>query len=90
MKVELKENVIYESFNTRKDLIEKIMDMITSSKTDKIIYKGNPNAINYKIMKKVLFKDYTKKIEPDDVRELYNEVIESTNNREFCLIYKEK
>ena len=90
MKVELKENVIYESFNTRKDLIEKIMDMITLSKTDKIIYKGNPNGINYKIMKKVLFKDYTKKIEPDEVRELYNEVIESTDNRKFCLIYKEK
>lgn len=90
MKIELKENVIYESFNTRKDLIEKIMDMITSSKTDKIIYKGNPNGINYKIMKKVLFKDYTKKIEPDEVREMYNEVIESTNSRKFCLIYKEK
>lgn len=88
MKIELKQNVIYESFNSKKELVEKILNMITECKTDKIIYKGDPNNINYKIMKKVLFKDYSKRIEPDKVRNIYNDIVEKTNNREFCLIYK--
>mgnify|MGYP001359603811 CR=1 FL=1 len=90
MKIELKENVVYESFGSKKDMMEKILNMILDSKTDKIIYKGNPTEINYKMMKKVLLKDYTKKIEPDKVRDMYKEVVESTENRNFCIIYKEK
>lgn len=88
--IELKENVIYESFDTRKDMMEVILNMILDSKTDRIIYKGCPKMINYKIMKKVLLKDYTKRIDPDKVRDMYNEVIETTENREFCIIYKNK
>jgi len=90
MKVELKENVVFESFDSKKDMMQKILDMILDSKTDKIIYKGNPNDINYKMMKKVLLKDYGKKIEPDVVRNMYNEIVDSTDNRKFCIIYKEK
>ncbi len=90
MKIELKENVVYESFNSKKELTKKILDMILDSKTDKIIYKGDPTEINYKMMKKVLLKDYTKKIEPDKVRDMYREVVDSTENRNFCIIYKEK
>ena len=90
MKIELKENVVYESFDNRKDMMQKILDMILDSKTDKIIYKGDPKNINYKMMKKVILKDYTKKIEPDKVRNMYDDIIKSTDNREFCIIYKEK
>ena len=90
MKIELKENVVYESFQSKKELTKKILDMILDSKTDKIIYKGDPTEINYKMMKKVLLKDYTKKIEPDKVRDMYREVVDSTENRNFCIIYKEK
>jgi hypothetical protein len=90
MKIELKENVVFESFDSKKDMMQKILDMILDSKTDKIIYKGNPNDINYKMMKKVLLKDYAKKIEPDEVRNMYNEIVDSTDNRKFCIIYKEK
>ena len=90
MKIELKENVVYESFKSRKDMMEKILNMILDSKTDKIIYKGDPNGINYKMMKKVLLKDYTKKIEPEKVRDMYSDIVESTENRKFCIIYKEK
>ena len=90
MKTELKENVIYESFESQKDMMEKILSMILNSKTDKIIYKGNPTEINYKMMKKVLLKDYTRKIEPEKIRDMYNEIVESSDNRKFCVIYKEK
>ena len=88
--VELKENVIYESFDTRNDMMEVILNMIYQSKTDKILYKGTPLMINYKTMKKVLLKDYTKRIDPEKVRFMYDEIIKTTNNREFCLIYKNK
>ena len=47
MKIELKENVVYESFGSKKDMMQKILNMILDSKTDKIIYKGNPSDINY-------------------------------------------
>ena len=90
MKIELKENVVFESFESKKDMMQKILDMILDSKTDKIIYKGNPSDINYKMMKKVLLKDYGKKIEPEKVRDMYNDIVDSTDNRKFCIIYKEK
>ena len=90
MKIELKENVIYESFDNKNEMMQKIFNMIVESKTDKIIYKGIPSDINYKMMKKVLLKDYTKKIEPDKVRNMFSDVVKSTNNRNFCIIYKEK
>ena len=90
MKIELKENVVFESFDSKKDMMQKILDMILDSKTDKIIYKGNPNDINYKMMKKVLLKDYSKKIEPEKVRDMYNDIVDSSDSRKFCIIYKEK
>ncbi len=89
MKIELKENVVYESFPNRKEMMQKILDMISDSKTDKIIYKGNPLDINYKMMKKVLLKDYTKRIEPEKVRSMYDDIVMSSDKREFCIIYKE-
>lgn len=90
MKIELKENVIYESFDNKNEMMQKIFNMIVESKTDKIIYKGIPKEINYKMMKKVMLKDYTKKIEPDKVRNMFDDVVKSTENRNFCIIYKEK
>jgi len=88
MKVPLKENIVFESFDNKKDMMEKILKMIMDSQTDKILYKGNPDEINYKLMKKVILDNYTQKIEPDLVRNIYNDAIKTTN-REFCIIYKE-
>ena len=72
----LKNKVLYETFSNKKDMQNKILSMIIKSKTDKIIYKGNPNDIDYKMMKKVLLEDYTQKIDPEIVREKYNSIIE--------------
>lgn len=90
MQIELKENVIYQTFNNKHDLQETILDMILNSKTDKILYKGDPADINYKLMKKVLLKDYTQRISPDLIREQYDDIINSTEERTFCIIYKSK
>ncbi len=90
MKTNLKENVIYETFNNKKELQEKILSMIIRSKTDKILYKGNPSDIDYKLMKKVMMKNYTDKIDPEIVKLQYKDVIESNENKNYCIIYKEK
>ena len=89
MKVSLKSKIVYETFTTKKELQDKILSMILKSKTDKILYKGDPCDIDYKLMKKVLIEDYTQKIDPDIVKSKYNSIIESTEERDFCLIYKE-
>jgi hypothetical protein len=88
MRISLKENIIFETFNSKKDMMQKILDMIIKSETNKILYKGNPVEINYKLMKKVILEDYKQKIEPDKVRNIYKDAIKSSD-RNFCIIYKE-
>jgi len=90
MQIELKENVIYQTFKTKRELQEMILSMILNSKTDKILYKGNPRDINYKLMKKVLLKDYTQRIDPELIKEQYQNVVESCKQQNFCVIYKIK
>jgi hypothetical protein len=90
MQIELKENVIYKTFNTKKELQEMILSMILKSKTDKILYKGNPRDINYKLMKKVLLKDYTQRIDPELIKERFEDVVESCKDQKYCVIYKVK
>ena len=51
MKVKIKDNVVYESFDNKQEMMEKILQMIMNSHTDKILYKGDPKEINYKLMK---------------------------------------
>lgn len=88
MITELKENVLYESFDNKTDMMEKILSIIMKNKTDKILYKGDPTEINYKLMKKVLYKNYTQRIEPDKVRKEYFNIVNNMDNRDFCIIYK--
>lgn len=88
MKTPLKENVVFESFDNRKEMMEKILAMIIDSNTDKILYKGNPTEINYKLMKKVMLKNYNQKIDPDEVKNMYNDIVKNNENRNFCIIYK--
>jgi len=88
MQIELKENVVYQTFKNKKELQEMILSMILNSKTDKILYKGNPRDINYKLMKKVLLKDYTQRIDPELIKERYEDVVRSSTQQKFCVIYK--
>lgn len=90
MKVKIKDNVVYESFDNKKEMMEKILNMIIESKTDKILYKGDPKEINYKLMKKVILENYTQKIDPDIVKNMYEQVIKTDDKRDFCIIYKDK
>jgi len=99
MEIKLKNNVLFIGYNNQKDMKEKIMDFILNAKTDKILYKGDPSLINYKLLKKILPLDQIKfddsensinkfvVIENKDIREVYADLIENVDC-EYCLIHK--
>ena len=99
MEIILKENVIFKPYNCKIQLKEKILDFIMESKTDKILFKGNPTEINYKLLKKILpleqiYQDnrtnsMSKFIDNrcDNIREVYSEFL-SKIQCDYCLIYK--
>jgi len=100
MEIKLKNNVIFISYNDEVKMKEKIMDFIFDSKTDKILYKGNPNNINYKLLKKILpleqimfdesqnsINKFVEITNEKDVREIYSDLVENIDC-DYCLIYK--
>jgi hypothetical protein len=87
VELNLKEKVTYKSFKTQKELNETILNMIFNSKTDKIIFKGDPYDINYKMMKKIISSDNPLVIE-GDIRGAFRKIIQLSNNEPYCMIYK--
>jgi hypothetical protein len=94
MEIKLKNNIVFSSFENKKEMKEKIIDFIFNSKTDKILYKGNPTEINYKLLKKILptTKDITElsdyiEIKDKSIRDTFNEFIDKIGSY-HCLIYK--
>lgn len=99
MEIKLKENVYFIPYDDSRLLKQKILEFIFNSKTDKILYKGNPDCINYKLLKKILPINQIKQdkdkhsinkvieINSDNVREVYNDFIKKINCK-YCLIYK--
>ena len=99
MEIKLKDNVIFIGYNDEVKMKEKILDFIMNSKTSKILYKGNPVNINYKLLKKILPLDKIKfdsstnsinkfvEIENKDIREVYSDLLKNVNC-EYCLIHK--
>jgi hypothetical protein len=88
MIVNLKENVVYESFENQDDMMSRIIKMIIESRTDKILFKGSVSNINLKTMRKVLLSDYTEKIKPELVRNMFEEFTSKDTNKNNCIIYK--
>lgn len=99
MEIKLKENVVFAVYHDKKLLKEKILQFIFESKTDKILYKGNPSDINYKLLKKILPLDQIKfdksnnsinkfiEIETEDIRVVYSDFLDKVSCK-YCLIYK--
>jgi tRNA uridine 5-carbamoylmethylation protein Kti12 len=99
MDIKLKNNIIFSTYEDDKLLKERILDFIKDSKTDKILYKGAPADINYKLLKKILPLDQIKfdqsinsinkfvEIKSENVREIYFEFLNEIDC-EYCLIYK--
>lgn len=88
MEINLKDNIYYKSYKNKVDLNEEIVNFIFSDKIDKVLYKGDPNLINYKLLKKVIPMNESKRVEPDMVREKYSKIIDITDNEPYCVIYK--
>ena len=89
MIIKIKDNIMYETFKTKVELQSKILNMILNSKTDKILFKGNPNMIDYKLMKKVIQDKTTENHTPETIKTKYNQIV-SVDCSDFCIIYKQK
>jgi len=99
MEIKLKDNVIFICYTNERKMKEKIMDFIMNSKTNKILYKGDPKNINYKLLKKILPLEQIKfdssinsinkfvEIENKNIKEIYSDLLKNINC-EYCLIHK--
>lgn len=99
MEIKLKENIVFISYDDQNLLKERILDFIANSKTNKIIYKGDPMEINHKLLKKILPLSQEMPIDENNinryvdvnptknVKDVYLEFL-SKINCEFCLIHK--
>lgn len=100
MEIILKNNIKFVGFNSSKILKETILDFIYNSKSDKILYKGSPTEVNYKLLKKILpldqikfdenQKSINKFVEISDdrnIREVYQDLL-NVVNCDYCLIHK--
>lgn len=63
MEIKLKENIVFDSINDYTELQQKVISFIFAAKTDKILYKGDPKLIEYKLLKKILPTEPYKEIE---------------------------
>jgi hypothetical protein len=87
VELDLKEKITYKSFKTQKELNELILEMIFESKTDKIVFKGDPYDINYKMMKKIISEENPLVID-NDIRGAFRKVIQLSNNDPYCMVFK--
>lgn len=99
MEIKLKDNVYFVGYNDHDKMKERILEFILETKANKILYKGVPDLINYKLLKKILPLNQIKidlsnnsinkfvEIEDKEIREVYKELIESVNCK-YCLIHK--
>ena len=88
VKLNLKEKIAYKSFDSQDHLNEFIMEYIFNSKTDKIIFKGDPWDIDFKLLKKLIDKE-NPIVEHGDIRGAFRKIIQLTQNEPLCVIYKE-
>jgi hypothetical protein len=80
----LKANIYFRTFRSNRDLKIDILDFITKSKADRILFKGDPYEMKYKQLKKYAPNDVIKN---DKVREYFSEFF-NENATNYCLIYK--
>ena len=87
MEINLKDNIYFKPYDKKLKLNEDIVDFILSDKIDKVLFKGVPNDINYKLLKKII-PLIDKNSEPELVRKKYQNVLELCDNSPYCIIYR--
>jgi hypothetical protein len=61
--------------------------MIFESKIDKIVFKGDPYDINYKMMKKIISIN-SPLVVNGDIRGAFRKIIQLSNNDPYCVVFK--
>ena len=87
VELHIREKIVYESFKTQKQLNENILQFISDNKTDRIVFKGDPYEINYKLLKKIFSED-SPLVYNEDYRGAFRKVLKMTNYDPLCMIYK--
>ena len=87
MEINLKDNIYFKPYKKKVKLNEDIIDLILSDKIDKVLFKGEPNTINYKLLKKII-PMIEKNTDPEIVRKKYQNILEICDNSPYCMIYK--
>lgn len=87
MEINLKDNIYFKTYDRKIKLNEDIVEFILSDKIDKVLFKGEPNDINYKLLKKII-PLIDKNSEPELVRKKYQNVLELCDNTPYCIIYR--
>ena len=87
MEINLKDNIYFKPYQCKLKLNEDIVDFILSDKIDKVLFKGEPNEINYKLLKKII-PLIDKNSEPELVRRKYQNILELCDNSPYCIIYR--
>lgn len=87
MEINLKDNIYFKPYQKKVKLNEDIIDLILSDKIDKVLFKGEPNEINYKLLKKII-PMIEKNTDPEIVRKKYKNILEICDNSPYCIIYR--
>ena len=87
MEINLKDNIFFKPYDKKLKLNEDIVDFILSDKIDKVLFKGEPNEINYKLLKKIIPLS-EKNADPELVRKKYQNILELCDNSPYCIIYR--
>lgn len=87
MEINLKDNIYFKPYSKKIKLNEDIVDFILSDKIDKVLFKGTPNDINYKLLKKII-PTIEKNTNPELVRKKYQNILELCDNSPYCIIYR--
>jgi len=91
----MKNDIYFTMFKNQRDLKQRILDLIIDQKANKIIYKGEPRDIKYKLLKKIIplksdnsdIRKFIKLDESVSIRDNFNSFIDNIGNNP-CLIYK--
>jgi hypothetical protein len=87
MEINLKDNIFFKTYDKKLKLNEDIVDFILSDNIDKVLFKGEPNDINYKLLKKIIPLS-EKNSDPELVRRKYQNILELCDNTPYCIIYR--
>jgi len=87
MEINLKDNIFFKTYEKKIKLNEDIVDFILSDNIDKVLFKGEPNDINYKLLKKIIPLS-EKNSDPELVRKKYQNILQLCDNSPYCIIYR--